>query len=157
MSIWANVILILFALCLLAGIWWLVKGGVARAGWWLGAGNYMRYQMLATASRTVQALVAEGEDPEAATLLGGTLIGLRPDEHGELLASVRDLDRETILSSQWSDYLLMMAQQQYISARIWGPTSMIIIIGGIFTLLYVILAWTPIISLLYELSHNTRF
>ena len=153
---WANVTLILFALCVLLGIWWLIKGGAVRAGWWLGADNYMRYRTLATASRTVQALVAAGEDPESATSLGGTLVGLRPDESGELLASVRDLDRQAILSSEWSDYLLMMAQQQYISARIWGPTSVIVIIGGIFTLLFVLLAWWPITILVHELSHSTK-
>jgi len=153
---WANVILVLFVLMLLALIWWLIRGGVARAGWWTGTGTYLRYRTLATAARTLQTLVAKGLEPEDAAALSRKLVGLGPEGQGELLCSIRGIERDTILSSQWSDYLVMMAQQQYVTARTWGPTTFTVVIGGIFTLLYVILAYWPITSLLFELSKNTQ-
>lgn len=153
---WANVVLILFVLILLALIWWLVRGGVSRAGWWTGSGNWLHYSTLATASRTLQTLVAEGMDPESAAELSGTLTGLGPAGHGEMLSSIRGIDKQSILSSEWSDYLRMMAQRQYVTARIWGPGTFIVVIGGVFTLLYVILAYWPITSLLSDLAHKTQ-
>ena len=156
LALWANVILVLFVVLLLAMIWWLFRGGVTRAGWWTGSGTWMRYRTLATAAQTLQTLVAKGVEPQRAATLSGTLTGLGPIGQGELLSSIRKMDRETILSSEWSDYLLMMAQQQYITARIWGPATFIVVIGGIFTLLYVVLAYWPITSLLIELSHKTQ-
>jgi len=153
---WATVTLVIFVLVLLALIWWLLRGGVARAGWWTGTGTYMRYRTLATAARTLQTLVAKGMEPETAAALSGKLAGLGPEGQGELLCSIRGIERDTILSSEWSDYLIMMAQQQYVTARTWGPTTFTVVIGGIFTLLYVVLAYWPITSLLYELSHNTK-
>lgn len=155
-GIWANVILVLFVLMLLAMIWWLIRGGVSRAGWWTGSGNWIHYSTLATASRTLQTLVAEGVEPEQAAQLSGTLAGLGAAGQGELLGSIRGVNRKSILSSEWSDYLRMMAQQQYVTARTWGPGTLIVVIGGLFTLLYVILAYWPITSLLMELSHKTQ-
>ncbi len=155
-AFWANVVLAVFIIAFGILISWLLKGGVARAGWWLGANSYLRYRTLATASRILQALVAEGEEPKTAANLSSQLAGLGPEETGELLASIRDHDRTSVLSSEWSDYLLMMAQQQYVTARIWGPASMIAIVGGLFTLLYVVLAYWPITSLVFELSQTPK-
>ena len=155
-GLWATVALVCFVLIFVLMIMWLLRGGMARAGWWLGAEGYVRYETLATASRTVQALVATGESPREAALIGGRLTGLNPETSGELLASVADLDREAVLQSEWSDYLQMMARQQYISARAWGPTAMVVVVGGFFALLYVLIAWLPITSLIYELSHSTQ-
>ena len=153
---WAAVALVCFVLVFVVATGWLLRGGMTRAGWWLGAEGYIRYETLATASRAVQALVATGETPQEAALIGGRLTGLDAATSGELLASVAELDREAILQSEWSDYLRMMARQQYISARAWGPTTMVIVVGGFFALLYVLIAWLPITSLIFELSHSSR-
>jgi hypothetical protein len=153
---WANVILVLFALTLSALIWWLLRGGISRAGWWTGMSNWLHYNTLATASRTLQTLVAEGMDPEHAARLSGTLTGLGPEGQGELLCSIRGIDKRTILSLEWSDYLRMMAEQQYVTARTWGPGTLVVVVGGLFTLLYVVLAYWPITSLLFDLSIKTQ-
>lgn len=156
MRLWASLAILFFVLALIIGIAWLLKGGIARAGWWLGADGYIHYQTLATASKAVQTLVAKGESPQESVLLGSRLTGLSGQASGELLASVEGLDRDSIQRSEWSDYLQMMARQQYISAKIWGPTTMIVVVGGFFVLLYVLIAWLPITSLIYELSHRTK-
>ena len=156
MGLWATIALVVFVVILILAVTWLIKGGMTRAGWWIGADGYLHYQTLATAAKAVQALVADGESPQQAVLLSSRLTGLSPEAAGELVASVEGLERNSILRSEWSDYLQMIARQQFISAKIWGPTTMIALVGGFFVLLYVLIAWWPITSLIQDLSYRTK-
>lgn len=144
--------LVLFVLMFLALIWWMITGGVAKAGWWIGGGSYMRCQALASAARTTQLLVTEGVDPTKATQLSSSLAGLDPEGQGELLYTVHGLDQNELQSPALSDYLLMIADRQYLMTRTWGPDLLIIVVGGIFTILFATLAYGPFASLLVDLS-----
>ncbi len=150
----STIVMVLFVVALLVFAWWLFVGGAARFGWWTGGHHYMRCRALASATQTMQMLVAEGTDPSQAATLGGTLAGLDPGGQGEMIFAIKDLDRNAILSPAWVDYLLMIADRQYLRSRTWGPASMIVVIGGVMTFLYVTIAYWPIVCLIYDMSSH---
>jgi hypothetical protein len=155
-ELFSIIVLILFVVILVVLIYGLFSGGAAKLGCWLGGDRYMRCCSQATATRTMQMLVAEGTDPHQAAMLGGKLAGLDAEGQGEMIYNIKGLDREAILSPAWGDYLSMMADRQYLKSRTWGPATLVLIVGGIMTFLYVLLAYWPIVSLVYDLSGNRR-
>jgi hypothetical protein len=155
-ELFSIIVLILFVVILVVLIYGLFSGGAAKLGCWLGGDRYMRCCSQATATRTMQMLVAEGTDPHQAAMLGGKLAGLDAEGQGEMIYNIKGLDREAILSPAWVDYLSMMADRQYLKSRTWGPATLVLIVGGIMTFLYVLLAYWPIVSLVYDLSGNRR-
>ena len=155
-GILSTVMLVLFVIMFLALIWWMLTGGVAKAGWWMGGGAHMRCQALAAAARTTQLLIAEGVEPAEATKLGSSLAGLDPEGRGELLYTVQGLDDDELRSPALSDYLLMIADRQYLFTRTWGPDVLIVVFAGVFTILFALLAYGPFASLLGDLSKLVR-
>jgi len=155
-GILSTVTLAFFVLLLLGLVWWMFSGGVAKAGLFIGGGAYMRCHTLATAARTTQLLIGEGIEPEEATKLSSSLTGLDPEGQGELLYTVRGLDQIELQSPALSDYLLMIADRQFLTARTWGPGVLIVVVGGVFTILFALLAYGPFASLLSDLSKALR-
>ncbi len=155
-GLFSIIILILFIVVLIVLFYGLFSGGAAKLGCWLGGNRYMRCCSLASATRTMQMLVAEGTDPHQAAMLGGKLAGLDSEGQGEMIYNIKDLDRDAILSPAWVDYLLMMSDRQYLKSRTWGPATLVLIVGGAMTFLYVLLAYWPIVSLVYDLSGNGK-
>lgn len=155
-GVMSTATLVLFVLMFLVLVSCIFTGGVAKAGWWIGGGAYMRCHALAAAARTTQLLIAEGVEPANAISISGSLTGLDPEGQGELLYTIKGLDQNELRSPALSDYLLMIAERQYISARTWGPGLLIVVVGGIFTILFALLAYGPFASLLSDLSKCIR-
>ena len=155
-GIMSTVALLLFVVMLVVLVWAMFAGGITKAGLWVGGKAYMRCQALAVAARTTQLLIAGGVEPDAATKLGGSLAGLDPEGQGELLYTIKGLDQNELRSPALSDYLLMIADRQYSTARTWGPGVLIVIVGGFFTILYALLSYGPFASLLGDLSKIMR-
>lgn len=151
-----TVALVLFIIMLLGLIGWMWTGGVARAGWWVGGGSYMRCKALAAAARTTQLLIAEGVEATAASKIGGSLAGLDSEGQGELLYTIGSLEQNNFTAPALSDYLLMIADRQFVTARTWGPSLLIVVVGGIFTILFALLAYGPFANLLGDLSKLLR-
>ena len=154
--LFSNVALVLFVCMLLALIWWMLTGGIGKAGRLIGGSAFLRCQTLASACRTMQLLITKGVEPSRAAQLSGTLAGLDQEGLGELLYTIEGLDEDELQSPALADYLLMIADQQLITTRTWGPGVLILVVGGIFTILYALLAYGPIAALLYDLSRATR-
>ena len=104
----------------------------------------------------MQMLVVENVEPVDAAKLAGSLTGLDDTGKGELLYSIKNMDSESILAPTWADYLLMISDQQYIKTRIWGPATMTVVIGSVFALVFVVLTYWPVVSLVFDLSHSTQ-
>lgn len=155
-GILSTVTLALFVLMFLGLVWWMFSGGIAKAGWWIGGGAYMRCHTLAAAARTTQLLIAQGVELEKATSISSSLTGLDPAGQGELMYTVSGLDQKELKSPALSDYLIMIADRQFLTARTWGPGVLIVVVGGIFTILFALLAYGPFASLLSDLSKALR-
>lgn len=155
-GILSTVALVMFVLMFFGLVWWMSSGGVARAGWWIGGGAHMRCQALAVAARTTQLLIAKGVETATATTISGSLAGLDPEGQGELLYTIRGLDQNELRSPALSDYLLMIADRQYIAVRTWGPGLLIVVVGGVFTIIFALLAYGPFASLISDLSKTVR-
>ena len=50
----------------------------------------------------------------------------------------------------------MIADRQYIAVRTWGPGLMIVVVGGVFTIIFALLAYGPFASLISDLSKTVR-
>ena len=140
--LFTNIALILLVCLLLGLIWWLVSGGIGKAGRLVGGGTFLRSQTLASASRTMQLLITNGVEPSRAANLSGTLAGLDQEGQGELLYAIQELEESKLQSPALADYLLMIADQQFVTTRSWGPTTLILVVGGIFTVLYTPVSYT---------------
>lgn len=155
-SLLVQIAIAVFSLMLVALVLWLIFGGSARTGWWIGGDRYIRCRTLATAARVMQLLVFKGMETESAAQVAGSLVGLDRYGMGELMFTVKEFERDAVLSPSWADYLLMIADRQYVTTRTWGPLALSLTVGGIIALLYVMLAWLPIVSLFYDLSRHAH-
>ncbi|QEG20519.1 hypothetical protein [Mariniblastus fucicola] len=155
-ALWAKLALGFFVLLFLGLLVAMRRGGIAKAGLWAGGRSFMRCQTLATASRTMQLLITNGVESENAALLSGTLAGLDREGQGELLHAIKGLSPEEVRSPALADYLLMIADHQFVTTRTWGPGVLIVVVGGAFAFLFAILAYGPIAALLHDLSNVTR-
>ncbi len=152
-GLWSQVLLFVYVVVMAVLVYWFFSAGTARVGLFAGGGNYMRCRSLATATQSMQLLVAAGTDPQQAATIGGCLAGLDELGQSELIYSIKDIDHDAILSPVWVDYLLMIADRQYLKARVWGPTALVVTIGGTVAFLYVVLAYWPIVSLFNDMTN----
>jgi hypothetical protein len=146
----------LFAILLAAMIVWMLLGGIARMGWWIGGRQYVRYQTMASAIRAMRMLVASGVPKREAATIGVRLAAVDKFGRAEILHVVETMDDDAIQSSQWTDYLKMVAERQYLSARSYGPLLLVTVICGLIALIYTLLVYGPFVSLLYDLAVRIR-
>lgn len=147
---------VFFAIVLLLLVIWMLMGGVVKTGWWIGGREYIRYCTMVSAIRAMRMLIASGMPKQQAVEVGVRLAAVDKVGHGEILASINHLSDSEILSSRWSDYLAIVAEQRYLSARAFGPMALVSIVAGLIVLVYSMLIYWPMVSLLFDLSIRTR-
>lgn len=146
----------LFAVVLVLLVVWMLLGGVVKTGWWIGGREYIRCCTMGSAIRAMRMLIASGMPKQQAAEMGVRLAAVDKVGHGEILALINRLSEAEIQSSHWSDYLAVVAEQRYLSARAYGPILFVAVVAGLIALVYSLLIYGPLVSLLFDLSVRTR-
>lgn len=145
----SSMILVLLVVLGLVLVWTLA-GGVSRAAMWLGGRGYFDNSMAVTVLRLCQSLMSTGMKSRDALELGFKLTGGSARIQDRVLSLVQEGDDETVIEQMASYYQLAASRcLAQLSRR--TPMIAISVVGGLVTLLYCVVVFGAISSLIEQL------
>ncbi len=130
---------------------WLVIGGVRRTAMWLGGRHYVRCRTSATAIRVFQSLRLHDVSPETALALSCELTGADGPVRGDIRTAI-DLPADSADYDTIANYFLIASNQRMASLKFGTPIALVSTFGGAIVVLYGILIYWPVISMLKDLA-----
>lgn len=130
---------------------WLLIGGASKAALWLGGNHYVRCRTSTTTIQTLQMLMATGMDVDEAVSISCDLSGAETTTCREIQIAAKDLKKSGQLDSL-CDYFTILASQRLAYMKVGTPIALISTVGGGVVVLYAVLIFWPIISMIKDLA-----
>lgn len=147
---WLPWIILVLTIGLILSLFWMLVGGIANLTSWLGGRRYVGWMISTTVLRVSQSLVRAGMAVKDAVSIGCDLTGAESKVQEEIQSMIQGAD-EIKAIGQMADYCKLTANKQLSQLRIATPVVLITIFGGGLALMFCLIVFWPILSLLKDL------
>lgn len=150
-TLWLPVIVVLVGCGLLLLVLGMLVGGAFRVSMCLGGSHYVRCRTSNSAIRTLQLLLGTGLPVDEAVSISCDLTGADAKVRRDIQAVAKDPPNTLHLKSL-ARYLMISANQRLAYLTVAAPTALICSVGGGVALIYCLVLFWPVVTLLRELS-----
>ena len=147
---WSASIAIAFAVLLLAVLVAVLVFGFRKACMWLGGREFVDAKAKSIALQNTYFMTESGIDVDQAAKLSCEMIGIENSKRDNILSLANSIESPKDLLN-FSEHSSMVANQILNRLRVRIPVRMIVILGGLISLVYCVAIFWPIISLLNDL------
>lgn len=144
---WLPGMIAVLASGLILGLIVLFVGGVAKVASWFGGGRYVNGAVSMVVLRISQSLVQAGVTVEEAVLISCELTGATSNIKGQVQTLVQGTDEPNTIGKV-ADCLKATANSQLARLRFVTPVVLTALLGGGLVLIYCVIVFWPIVSLL---------
>ena len=147
---WLPGLIVVLACVFIFTLNWVRKGGITNRSSWLGCQDYINGAISATVVQISKTLVSAGLAVDEALSVGFSLTGADTNVRRDVRSVVLESD-DAIIIGQMADYLMVISARRLAHLRIVTPILMTATVGGGLVLIYCLIMFWPIISLLRDL------
>ena len=150
-NLWLSWVVPVVGCGLLLLVVWMLLGGAFKISMWLGGNYYVRCRTLTSAIRIMQRLLEAGLSVDEAISMSCDLTGADAKARRDIQAAVQDPPDAQHLKSL-AGFSMISANQRLAYLTATAPTALVCWVGGGVALVYCLMLFVPLVTLLRDLS-----
>ncbi len=147
---WLPGIIAVLAMGLVIGLFGIFVGGIANMTSWLGCRRYVCSSISMTVLRVAQSLVRADVAVDDAVSIGYALTGAESNVQRQVESVIAESDDANAIG-RMADYMRLIATRRLAHLQIVTPVLLTVALGGGLVLIYCLIVFWPILSLLKDL------